>query len=163
MTADADVTAGLHEVRLLKLPVAVHALAQEHGAELMREMYLLAQQVKETGAQQLPTRLIALVDALGNQFGGLTTSQDLQLEAAIEAETAEIDVIYELPLAAGPAAQALGAMLDEADEFCLQGRHLLTLATPAESRRYRRWYLEQFTEQLSGEPATSWPDFLARS
>ena len=166
MTADSDSDSapaiGLHGVRLLKLPVAVHALAQEHGAELMREMYLLSQQLKETGSHQLPNRLIALVDALGNQFGGLTTDQDLQLEAAIAAEIAEIDVVYNIPLAAGVAAQTLGAMLDEADEFCLEGQHLLTLATPTESRLYRRWYLQQFSDQLDGLPATSWPDFVAR-
>jgi hypothetical protein len=158
---DQATTGELHEVRLLKLPVAVHALAQEHGAELMREMYLLAQQVKEASAPQLPARLIALVDALGHQFAGLTTDQDLQLESAIAAEVAEIDITYNIPMAAGVAAQALGAMLDEADEFCLQGRHLLTLATPPESRLYRRWYLEQFTDQLSGLPPVPWPDFVA--
>jgi hypothetical protein len=157
----SDAPLELHQVLLLQLPVAVHALAQEHSAELMREMYLLAQQLKETGSHHLPTRLISLVEALGNQFGGLTTDQDLQLEAAIAAEAAEIDIVYNVPLAAGEAAQTLGAMLDEADEFCLQGQHLLTLATPPESRRYRRWYLQQFSDQLAGLPATSWPDFLA--
>lgn len=160
-TRDFDAAAELHEIRLLQLPVAVHAVAQEHSAELMREMYLLAQQVKETGSQQLPSRLIALVDALGHQFAGLTTDQDLQLEAAIAAETAEIDILYSLPQAAGPAAQALGAMLDEADEFCRQGKHLLTLATAPESVTYRRWYLQQFIDQLAGLPPTTWPDYKA--
>jgi hypothetical protein len=160
--SQADGPPELHEVRLVRLPVAVHALAQEHSAELMREMYLLAQQVKETGSQQLPTRLVALVDALGSQFGGLTTDQDLQLEAAMASEETEIDLVYNIPLSAGAAAQALGSMLDEADGFCLQGQHLLTLATPPQSRLYRRWYLEQFVEQLAGLPPTPWPDFMAR-
>ncbi len=44
--------------------------------------------------------------------------------------------------------------------FCLQGQHLLTLATPEPSVRYRRWYLGEFSGQLAGKAPTSWPDYL---
>jgi hypothetical protein len=50
-----------------------------------------------------------------------------------------------LPAGVGPAAQQLGDMLDEADEYCRRGDHLLTLAAPREEllppmvpRRVRR-------------------------
>jgi hypothetical protein len=52
-------------------------------------------------------------------------------------------------------------MLDEVDEFCRQGKHLLTLATPPELVAYRRWYLGEFIAQLAGRPATPWPDYAA--
>jgi hypothetical protein len=153
----------LHEVRLLRLPVALHAGSQEHGAELMREMYLVAQQVHESGPSDLPARLIALVDELGNRFNGMTTVQEQQIEAAIAAELDEIVVVYRIPREAAGASQHLGDVLDEADEFCRQGKHLLTLATPEEMVRYRRWFLGEFVSQLAGAAPTSWPEYVARS
>jgi uncharacterized protein YfaT (DUF1175 family) len=48
-------------------------------------------------------------------------------------------------------------MLDEADEYCRAGHHLLTLATPEELRVFRSWYLGQVAAQLSGAPAEPWP------
>jgi hypothetical protein len=142
--------------------VAIHAQAQEHGAELLREMYLLSLQLSTEVAHHVPARLTELVEVLGNQFGGLTTAQELRLEAAIADGLDEIDLTYRLPVDAGAALSALGALLDEADQFCLQGQHLLTLATPESSVRYRRWYLGEFINQLAGKPPTSWPEFLAR-
>jgi hypothetical protein len=52
-------------------------------------------------------------------------------------------------------------MLDEADEFCRQGKHLLTLATPPDLRRYRQWFLGEFVAQIGGRPPTPWPLFAA--
>lgn len=148
-------------VRLLRLPIALHASSQEHGAELMREMYLVAQQVHESGPSHLPIRLIALVEELGNRFGGMTTAQDQQIEAAIAADVDEIDVVYRMPRDAADASRHLGDVLEEVDEFCRQGKHLLTLATPEHLLHYRRWYLGQFVAQLADRPATSWPAYLA--
>lgn len=165
MTADRPASqlpaARLHEVQLLKVPIPVHAQAQEHGAELMREMYLMAQQLKQGGSEHVPVRLVALVDALGTQFAGLTTDQDLRIEAAIDADLDEIDLTYRLPIEAAAAARELGDLLDEADRFCREGQHLLTLATPDGSVRYRRWYLGEFIGQLGGQPPMAWPDYLA--
>jgi len=155
-------SAPLHEVHLLRLPVAIHAQAQEHGAELLREMYLLSLQLGQESAHHVPVRLTELVDVLGNQFGGLTTAQELRLEAAIADSLDEIDLTYNLPVEVGVASSALGALLDEADVFCLQGQHLLTLATPEPSVRYRRWYLGEFIDQLAGKAPTSWPDYVGR-
>lgn len=57
------------------------------------------------------------------------------------------------------ASKSLGAMLDEADEFCRQGKHLLTLAADEELVRFRRWYLAQFIDQAEGKPPVAWPDY----
>lgn len=158
----------LHEVRLLRLPIALHARAQQHSAELMREMYLIAQQLRGEAermstAKHLPTRLVELVELLGNQYNHLTFEQDRQLDGAVAAQMEEIDLAYRVPVAAAAAATRLGEMLDEADEFCRQGRHLLTLATPADLLRYRRWFLGEFVAQLGGGPATPWPQFAGIS
>jgi hypothetical protein len=158
----------LYEVRLLQVPIAMHAEAQEHSAELLREMYLIAQQrhheAEESSAvTELPARLVELVEALTGEFSGLTTAQDRQLDDAISQGLGEIDLIYQLPAAASPAAQQLGSMLDEVDDFCRSGKHLLTLATPPELVRYRRWYLGEFVSQLGGGAATPWPQYAADS
>jgi hypothetical protein len=153
----------LHEVRLVGVPTAMHAAAQEHRAELMREMYLIAQQLHAAGdrnvAEHLPVRLVQLVETLTGQFSGWTTAQDRQLEVAIADGVESIDLVYRIPADAGAAAAQLGGMLDEADEYCRAGQHLLTLATPPELARYRQWYLGEFVRQLDGESATPWADF----
>jgi hypothetical protein len=157
-------TEPLHPVELLRLPIAVHARSQEHSAELIREMYLIAQQLHDEPAateRALPARLLALVDELGQQFAGFTTANDLLLTEAIDSGATEIDLVYELPFAAAEAAQHLSNIFDEADEFCRAGRHLLTLATPPDLVAYRRWFLTQIIDQLGGRPAVSWPEFVA--
>jgi hypothetical protein len=50
-------------------------------------------------------------------------------------------------------------MLDEADEYCRSGQHLLTLAADDEIVRFRHWYLEQFIAQIAGEQPVAWPDY----
>lgn len=156
----------LHDVRLLELPLAVHSRAQEHSAELMREMYLIAQaqhgKAQESaadGRHELPHRLMQLVDALTSSYGALTNAQNRQLGDAIDDGHDSIDLTYRVPLAVVGAVRQLGDMLDEADDYCRQGQHLLTLATPPELVRYRRWYLSEFEGQLGGEPPTPWSEF----
>lgn len=155
----------LHDVHLIELPVAVHARAQEHSAELMREMYLIAQghrgnaEEPERGQHPLPRRLMELIDALTNSYGGLTNEQNRQLGDAIDGGHDSIDLAYRVPTSVGTDVQRLGDMLDEADDYCRQGEHLLTLATPPDLLRYRRWYLHEFATQLAGNPPTPWLQF----
>ena len=149
----------LHEVHLVQLPLALHAKAQEHGSELIREMYLIAQELKGDDAPPLPGRLVALVEELNSQFAGVSTEQERQIESAIDAGVDAIDVTYRVPAEAGPASAHLGAIFDEADEFCREGQHLLTLATPPELLAYRRWYLGEFIGQLAGAEPTPWPQY----
>jgi hypothetical protein len=50
-------------------------------------------------------------------------------------------------------------MLDEADEYCRQGKHLLTLASDDELVRFRWWFLDQIIDQAAGKPPVAWPDY----
>jgi hypothetical protein len=158
----------LRRVEIIGLPIPLHARAQEHSAELMREMYLIAQQLHgdpdqhdstHHGDHALPARLLALVDELGQRYAGFTTVQDLRLTEAVNAKQESIDLVYELPAPAAEAAQHLADIFEEADEFCLAGQHLLTLATPADLVAYRRWFLGEIIGQLAGVEATPWPAF----
>jgi hypothetical protein len=64
--------------------------------------------------------------------------------------------VYDVPSAARPAIERLDSVLEEADEFCRQGEHLLTLATPPDLVQFRRWNLREVLSQLDGAPPTPW-------
>lgn len=148
---------GLVTVRLLGVPVALHARANEHGEELRREFVLIADQVRHSeDRQSLPRRLLDLVAALEHRYGPLTAAQEDALDRAVAEGRLTIDLTFRVPADAGDAAVALGAMMDEADEYCREGRHLLTLATPPDLVAYRRWYLQEFVDQIAGRPPTPW-------
>ena len=106
----------------------------------------------------MPARLTALVEELRGRFSGFTLQPEAELAdaAALGADT--IDLEYHLPPEALQAAADLGAMLDEADEFCRNG-DLLTLATPPEALAFRRWFLGEFARQAAGEAPVAWSDW----
>jgi hypothetical protein len=144
-------------VELQGLPVAVQVRATEHMQDLQREFVLIAdglQHSQDTPA--LPRRLLDLVDALQRQYGGFTEEQEDQLDEAHRDGRATLDLTFRVPADVTDAAVALGTLLDEADAFCREGRHLLTLATPPDLVAYRRWYLQQFVDQVAGHRPTPW-------
>ncbi|HUR22385.1 MAG TPA: hypothetical protein VMZ73_00790 [Acidimicrobiales bacterium] len=146
----------LVEVQLLRLPLEVWQRTQEHVDGLLREFALIAQD--DEAKLATPGRLLALVQELSAGFGGFSESQRIEMEEALVRGEAEIDLTYRMPRAAAGAAQQLGDMLDEADEYCRRGDHLLTLATPGEELRFRHWFISEFVDQLRGAPPTPWSD-----
>lgn len=158
MTAPAE--SDLVEVRLLQIPVRLWARSQEQHDALMREFALMSVPT-EPGEKErhVPSRLLELIDTLNADFEGVSTEQEQALEAAAAAGVESLDLVYRIPAAAAPASKALGAMLDEADEYCRQGQHLLTLAPDEELVRFRWWFLDQFIHQTEGKPPIAWPDY----
>ncbi len=176
---------GLVTVRIVGLPMPVYLQASEHGDELMREFALIAAGSGAAGsgaagsgtagsraagsgastsgaaasaATAVPVRLTALVEELRARFSGFTLRPESELaEAAARGETA-IDLDYVVPRDAARAVTELGALLDEADEFCRAG-DLLTLTTPPEAVAFRRWFLDEFVRQADGEAPTPWADW----
>ena len=159
-------TPQLHPVRMLQLPVQVWAASQEHHDELLREFALMTAGLEDRDgeAPPVPVRLLRLVEHLTASFAGSSDEQRGRLFAAAARGDEVMDVLeFSLPEAAGPACAQLAEMLDEADDYCRAGHHLLTLATPDEIRVFRAWYLGQVREQLAGAPAEPWPDYRARA
>jgi hypothetical protein len=160
-------TPDLVEVRLLRFPLAVFQQARQHNDELLREFALLSFGRSEPGdapataSAGVPARLVALVAELNGTYGGAAADVNAERDAAIAAGRSEIDLTYRVPASVAAATRHLGELLDEADAYCREGQHLLTLETPPEALRFRRWYLGQFQAQVAGEPPQPWPDYLA--
>ena len=153
------------EVHLLKLPVDIWARAQEHGDGLLREFALIAADPHgDHGVRAIPAQLGELVDALNEQYEGITTEKELALAEAANSGVAEIDdLVFQVPPEARQASVHLSAMLDEADDYCRSGQHLLTLATPPDLVVFRQWYLGQFISQIGGADPVAWPDYLGHT
>jgi hypothetical protein len=150
----------LVEVRLIGLPLEVWQRTQEHVDGLLREFALIVQDAEARAAA--PGRLLSLVEELSAGYGSFSEEQRREMEAALERAERSIDLTYEVPPAAAGAARQLGDMLDEADDYCRRGDHLLTLATPPDELRFRHWFISEFVDQLGGAPPTPWADY-ARS
>jgi hypothetical protein len=150
----------LVEVHMRQLPVRLWARSQEQHDALMREFALMSVP-SDAGERErhVPTRLTQLIDTLTADFEGVSTEQEQELFGASAAGTETIDQVYRVPAAAAAASRVLGEMLDEADEYCRQGKHLLTLASDDELVRFRWWYLDQFIDQTAGKPPVAWPDY----
>ena len=156
----------LHPVRMLQLPVQVWAASKEHHDELLREFALMTAGLEDRDDESppVPVRLLRLVADLTASFAGSSDEREARLFAAAARGDEVVDVLeFALPEAAGPACVQLEQLLDEADDYCRAGHHLLTLATPDELRVFRSWYLAQVRDQLSGAPAEPWPAYRARA
>jgi hypothetical protein len=150
----------LEAVRVLQIPVAIWARAQEQIDELLREFTLIAARLRELPEPAgVPLRLLELVEQLTAQFGGLNIDQENQLSEAAAEGVAELDLVYQVPPAAADGAKWLRDVLDESDAYCEAGEHLLTLAASPELRRFRCWFLDEFINQLHGADPTPFPDY----
>lgn len=144
-------------VRLLAVPVDLQRFTAEHVDGLRREFDLLTRTGIPEGS--VPQRLLDLIAELRSQFGGFVDRPAAELQAAIAQGLASVDLEYHVPAEVVDAADRLGRLLDEADRYCLSGRHLVTLVTPPDARRFRQWFLGEFRRQVAGEDPMPWDRF----
>jgi anti-anti-sigma factor len=144
----------LREVRLVGLPVRLHAVTTEHADALQREFELIRR--ADPDARSAPARLLALIEEVRTSYQGFGEEAAEVLGDALARDEPSVDVTYRIPAGAADAARRLDELLDEADEYCRQGEHLLTLVTPPDALRYRRWFLAEFVRQLEGGPPVPW-------
>ncbi len=148
--SDADRTVRVH---LIGLPLDVHRRYGEHQEALRRELAFVEHARSPDAA---PARLQALTEDLRERYGATTQAQNEQIDAALAAGDATIDLAFELPDDITDAVQRLGHLLAELDEFCREGE-LLTLVTPPDLLAYREWFLEEFLRQAQeGEAPRPW-------
>ncbi len=148
----------LVRVQLLGLPIDVHRRAAEHQDALRREFALLRY---SAAPEELPARLFVLNEELSTRFSGFTERPQQELQDALDGGVESLDLTYDVPTDAAAASVRLGDLLDELDEHCAAGDHLITLTTPPEALAYRRWFLSQFIQQIGGAEPLPWPVFAA--
>lgn len=149
---------GLVEVRLIGIPLDLQQMASEHHEGLRREFkMLLAQgQTEESG---VPARLVTLAETLEERFGAFTAAGKAELEEAAARGDRSVDIVLTVPGEISGAVRKFLDLLEEADEYCRGGEHLLALATPPEPARYRNWLLGEFIRQAEGEDPLAWAEY----
>ena len=104
---------------------------------------------------------MALLHQLTTTYGSLGEAQTELLQRAALAGVETLDeLVYEVPPSAASAAVELALMLDECDDYCKAGQHLLTLAAEPDVKAFRWWFLGEVRAQASGEPPTPWAESL---
>lgn len=147
-------------VHLVGLPLVLQQRASEHFEELRREITLVA--MSRDDGHPLPRRLNQVVDAISARYAGVSELPDAQRAAAAAAGHDSIDLDFSVPPSVADASRELIDLLADADAYCREGEHLLTLETPRELVVFREWYLGEFiaqTEQGSGP--TPWLQYAA--
>jgi hypothetical protein len=155
---DPEVSNGVHEVRLLNVPLRILAVGREHHDDVMREFAMLALST-DVSPQHTPARLLELVDVLGRRYAAASARPDAEVDAALARGETTIDLVYHVPEHVATAAAELAALMDEADEFCRE-RQLLALARPPLVVEFSSWYLDQFRRQIAGGPPQPWAGAL---
>lgn len=158
--SEEDAPAELVTVRLIGMPLAIQARSAEHQDGLRREFRMLVEQGQADRAS-VPGRLIALAAELDRRFQSFGAAGRAEIEAAAGRGDASIDLTLEAPRAIGAAARDFGRMLEEADEYCRAGEHLLTLASPADVVDFRNWVLAELEHQAEGGRPVPWPEYKA--
>ncbi|MBO0847379.1 MAG: hypothetical protein J2P22_18430 [Nocardioides sp.] len=139
-------------VRLLHVSTGTLQSTLAHGAELRRELRLLA--VAHQDTYPVASDLSAFFSGLAHdyrwQLGGDA------LREALEAHLTYFDLDVKAPVDAGPRFARLIEVYDLADAFCRNER-LLTLARTPGQVSFETWLFGEFVRQCAGQEPTPWP------
>jgi anti-sigma regulatory factor (Ser/Thr protein kinase) len=140
-------------VHLLHVPAQALQSTLAHGAELRRELRLLALAHQDTYpvATDLSTFFTTLAHDFRSQFGGE------QLLMALQLGVSHLDLEIKAPVDAEERFGRLQELLDLADAFCRNER-LLTLARSDEQVTFEGWLFGEFVRQGRGEAPSPWAD-----
>jgi anti-sigma regulatory factor (Ser/Thr protein kinase) len=139
-------------VHLLEVPVDLMQGMLAHGAELRRELRLLAVAHHDTYpvASDLSAYFSALARDFRWQFGGEA------LVDAVQSGRGATDLDIVAPLDSAERFSRLLELYELADAFCRNER-LLTLARSPEQVEFQSWLFGEFVRQGQGEDAMAWP------
>ena len=141
-------------VRLLRYPVRLGTLQQEHLDDVSREFMLLSLSRPEA-RDQVPGRLLELLDVLTARYSEVVETQRRVREQALLDGLEHIDLVYPALPGVGAAIQEWQSMMREVDAYC-HDDELLSLATPPEVVRLQQWVVSEFQRQLDGAEPTPW-------
>ncbi|MGA8246418.1 MAG: ATP-binding protein [Nocardioides sp.] len=140
-------------VHLLHVPAEALQGTLAHGAELRRELRLLALAHQDTYpvASDLSAYFTALARDFRSQLGGEP------LLEALQTGRSHLDLEIKAPLDTEQRFGRLNELLDLADAFCRNER-LLTLARTQQQVVFQNWLFGEFVRQGRGESPTPWGD-----
>ncbi len=145
-------------VRLLEVPVGLLQGTLAHGAELRRELRLLA--VAHQDTYPVASDLSAYFSALARDFRWQLGGDALINAIHAGHRTADIDV--RAPVDSADRFTRLLELYDLADAFCRNER-LLTLARSPEQVEFQTWLFGEFVRQARGDDPRPWPKSRATS
>jgi len=143
-------------VRLGRVPVRLMLNALVRGAELRRELRLLA--VAHEDTYPVAGDLSRFFNSVAGDFRGEFDVADLHQSLASGHD--QIDLSVSTPSDSGPRFARLIELLDLADAFCRNER-LLTLARTEEQIRFQAWLFGEFVRQTRGDVPRKWSDDAA--
>ena len=145
---------GWHAVRLERCPVRLSLAQDDHLDELVRELQLIG---PRTSQPELAQVIRGLLDGQAQaRHMGRRTAQD-----AAAAGREHVDVEMLLPAVAAEQVERLDAAVAAADDLC-EREQLLTLTSPQDVRRLRRWMRDEITHQIRAiRPPLGFDDWLA--
>jgi anti-sigma regulatory factor (Ser/Thr protein kinase) len=139
-------------VHLLNVPIEAMQATLAHGAELRRELRLLAVAHQDTYpvASDLSMFFSALAGDFRWQLGGEV------LREAMHEGRRRLDIDVKASAESGARFARLMELYELADAFCRNER-LLTLARSPEQVAFQTWLFGEFVRQSAGEDPHPWP------
>ncbi len=140
-------------VHLLHVPADLLQGTLAHGAELRRELRLLALAHEDTYpvASDLSSFFHSMARDVRSQLGG-----EALLEA-LQTDQSHLDLEVKAPIDSQERFARLLELLDLADAFC-QSERLLTLARSPEQVVFQSWLFGEFVRQADGAEPSPWRD-----
>ena len=140
-------------VDLLHVPADLLQGTLAHGAELRRELRLLALAHEDTYpvASDLSSFFHSMARDVRSQLGG-----EALLEA-LQTDQSHLDLEVKAPIDSQERFARLLELLDLADAFC-QSERLLTLARSPEQVVFQSWLFGEFVRQADGAEPSPWRD-----
>jgi hypothetical protein len=148
--------AELMSVLLRHVPVRLMLDALVRGAELRRELRLLA--VAHEDAYPLAGDLSHFFNGVASDFQSDFDINDLQRALATGQD--HIDLTVSVPTDSGPRFARLTELLELADAFCRNER-LLTLARTDDQITFQGWLFGEFVRQTRGDTPIPWHDTIS--
>jgi hypothetical protein len=144
-------------VRFRRAPAELLQQARVHLEAITREFQLI--EFSDEDVESPPARLLDVISRLRTNYDqlGFAGNRRFALEA-IERGDTTVDFELPVPVEAGRAARLLITTMEETDAWCERGE-LLTLASPPEQRRMRRWFFGEIERQTAGGEPIPWDDF----
>ncbi len=143
-------------VHLLGLPLRTRERLSTHVEGLLRELALVRIGEERSTGSTLPGRLLELAVELHTTYAPYRAQRAGAMEEALAAGEEFFDAVYDASPASAGYVQRLLDALEEADGFCRDRRHLLTLPASEELVTFRRWLFGEILRQLAGGSPRPW-------